>query len=219
MYRYAGRLRLLNKSKNMFISSKSSATRPRSQIRAIVGDLAQLMKQQMYFWGCDARYAGGNLLIQMGGKRLAKVRQSGEGSSRYRFLWQGGTIELHSFCAGWYSSDSTVPGVTFIRGLERFFASNGESPLTPGRYEQDRLNSATPDKILSICSPLMEWLADFEQKIEEAMSPRYRESCFEQYRQYGEHRPWLPPAAASKWLTQWLDCPEAAPRAKAYFNM
>ena len=147
--------------------SMMSTERPRSQIRALVRDLAGMFLQQMFFWGCDAQ-SGGNLLLRLGGQRLAREHACGEGSSRWR--WQDGTVELHSFCAGWYPDDPSAAGAVFIRGRERFFDCAGGQPLAPGHYDEGRFLHANADEMLAMLRPLLAWLADYEQRIEAAMS-------------------------------------------------
>jgi len=190
-----------------------STSPPRSQVRALVRDLAGMLTQQMFFWGCDAQHSGGNLLVRLGGMRLAREQQCGEGSSRYRFAWQDGTVELHSFCAGWYPR-ATESGVIFIRARERFFDCAGATPLTPGHYEAGRFRFANAEEMLVLCRPLLSWLLDYERQVAAATPPGYRARCFATYRQHGHSKPWLPPAEARAWLAGFLESPDSTRRAK-----
>jgi hypothetical protein len=152
----------------MTFPSKSAcgvSASPRSQVRALVSDLARMFLQQMFFWGCDAQ-SGGNLLVRLGGQRLAREHSCGEGSSRYRWRWEDGTVELHSFCAGWYPDDPTAAGAVFIRGRERFFDCAGGQPLEPGHYDEGRFLHANADEMLALLRPLLSWLADYERRVE-----------------------------------------------------
>lgn len=45
-------------------------TQPASRRRSLVGDLCKGVTQSMGFWGCDARYPDGNLLVASGFERL-----------------------------------------------------------------------------------------------------------------------------------------------------
>lgn len=196
----------------------SVAPPPRSQVRALVRDLAGMLLQQMFFWGRDAQHAGGNLLVRLGAQRLAREHQCGEGSSRYRFAWKSGTVELHSFCAGWYPNDATASGVIFIRGRERFFDCAGALPLTPGHYEEGRFRFANADEMLVLLRLLLTWLVDYERRVKAATCPDYRDRCFALYRQHGHSQPWLPPDDARCWLAQWLASPDHTPRAKHFLR-
>ncbi len=195
-----------------------SSQRPRSQVRALVRDLAGLMTQQMFFWGCDAQHHHGNLLVRLGAQRIARENTVGEGSSRYRFACQAGTVELHSFCAGWYPSDPNASGVVFIRGRERFAGCAGATPLTPGRYEVDRLRFSSADEMLVACRPLLAWLEDYEQRLGTVTREGYRDRCYALFQKRGEGCPWLPPSQARRWLAQWLASPENTPRARHSFR-
>ena len=64
--------------------------------RNFVRDICARLQQEMFFWGCDAAYQEGNLLVQFGLARIARSHSGGEGSSRYRINWRGGTVELPS---------------------------------------------------------------------------------------------------------------------------
>jgi len=185
----------------------------RSQVRALVRDLAGMFLQQMFFWGCDAQ-SGGNLLARLGGHRIAREHSCGEGSSRYQWQWQEGTVELHSFCAGWYPASAAEVGTVFIRGRERFFDCAGGQPLEPGHYDEGRFLYANAEEMLALLRPLLSWLDDYEGRVQAATSPGYRDRCFALYRQQGHSRPWLPPAEARVWLSSFLESPETTRRAK-----
>jgi len=194
--------------------STSSLAPPRSQVRALVSDLAGMLMQQMFFWGCDAQHTGGNLLVRLGAQRIAREHSHGEGSSRYRMVWQAGTVELHSFCAGWYPQEATESGVIFIRGRERFFDCAGATPLTPGHYEEGRFRFANTDEMLLLCRPMLSWLLDYERRVVDATRPAYRARCFDAYRKHGQSKPWLPPEETLTWLAGFLESPETTRRAK-----
>lgn len=195
---------------------RAVAAPPRSQVRALVRDLAGLLTQQMFFWGCDAQCRGGNLLVRLGAQRLPREFPEGEGSSRYRSRWEGGTIELHSFCAGWYPDEEARCGIVFIRARERFFDCAGATPLTPGHYEPGRFRFADIDRMLLLCRPLLGWIADYEAQVDRTMGSEYRKLCWQLHRRQAHSRPWLPPVDAQCWLRRWLDSPERTPRAAAF---
>lgn len=194
--------------------SVTDAQPARSQVRALMRDLSGMFLQQMFFWGCDVQHPKGNLLLRIGADRFERERSCGEGSSRYRFDWNNGKVELHSFCAGWYPQEATASGVIFIRARERFFDCAGATPLTPGQYEEGRFRFANPDEMLLICRPMLSWLAYYEKCVAAVTGSTYRDQCFSLYRRYGKSRPWLPPKDAQAWLARFLDSPETICRAK-----
>jgi len=204
----------LNLRNDYHIKSASSpmAAAPHSRTRSLLRDLANGIGQQMFFWGCDVRHAQGNLLVRAGMQRLARLEARGEGSSRYRMAWEGGLIELHSFCVGWYPDGSSHHGAIFIRGKERLQGCLGESPLTPGRYEEDRFSSECSDELLRTVRPLITWLLAYEAQVESLAGPHYRQDCWMKYLSKVGARPWLSPAQANAWFQDFLECPEKVRR-------
>jgi hypothetical protein len=192
----------------------SPAFSPPSQTRALVRDLAGFLTQQMFYWGCDARQRDGNLLVRLGADRVAREQAFGEGSSRYRFPWQSGLIELHSFCVGWYPAAPTDSGVLFIRGRERIFGCAGARPLTPGHYEEEQFRPANAEELLEFCRPLLSWIAAYEERVRDCREESYRDQCFELYRKAGHGRPWLPPELSQVWMEEFLAGPQKTRRAK-----
>lgn len=185
-----------------------------SRRRALLRDVADGLMQQMFFWGCDARHPGGNLLGRHGLTRLPRAATGGEGSSRYRAPWEGGTVELHGFCAGWYPHDDAAPGVLFIRHRGRLVLTRGPEPLTPGRYEADRLASADPDAVTAAVAPLLRWLVAYERRIAEEPGPAYRHACWRLRRQLPSEPRWLAPDEALAWFERYLADPATTPRAR-----
>lgn len=179
---------------------------PASRSRSLLRDIAKGMGQQMFFWGCDARHSQGNLLIRTGLQRLAR-KTNGEGSSRYRQPWQGGLIELHSFCVGWYPDQFTGHGAVFIRGRERLLGCHGETPLTPGRYERDRFFAESSDELLTTIRPLVAWLLAYEARVAVLAEASYRQDCWLKYLAKTGARPWLSPSQAAQWFQDFLNGP------------
>lgn len=144
--------------------------------------------------------------------RLERAEVHSEGSSRYRMAWRGGTLELHSFCAGWYPSDGE--GVVFIRNQEHLTSFSGAEPLTPGQYEEKRRINSTTDEMLEMCRPLVEWVAEYESWIEAHTAREYRHTCWMRLLSRMGGRPWLPPSKAATWREHFLADPGSTPRAK-----
>jgi len=168
----------------------------------------------MVFWGCDACHPRENLLSASGLQRIARTEQGREGSSRYRIEWQGGLVELHSYCVGWYSPET--PGIIFIRSLQRFRSCVGPQPLTPGKYERERFFAAGRDQLLHSVTPLVAWITDYERRIAEMEGLHYRRNCWRLSLKKAGARPWLPPDQAVDWFQCFLDCPETTPRARQF---
>ncbi len=183
---------------------------PSSRYRALVRDLADALRQQMYFWGCDVRHPSGNLLARFGMERLARPTAEGEGTSRYRMPWRHGVIELHGFCAGWYPPHGS--GILYIRGQHALQRCEGGAPLTPGHYESERLQSATREDLLSLARPFIEWVAHYEAWVHTEAGAAHRERCWRALHTLQRGRPWLPPTEARHWLHTFLHTPHATPR-------
>ncbi len=183
---------------------------PASRRRSLVRDLADALRQQMYFWGCDVRHPSGNLLAQVGMERIARPSAEGEGTSRYQMPWQNGVVELHGFCAGWYSSEAD--GALYIRGRNALTRCRGGAPLTPGQYEPERLAPATREELLMLVRPLIDWVVAYEEWAEQAAGAAHRARCWAALHTLRRGQPWLAPAQAREWLHTFLHHPEATPR-------
>lgn len=147
-------------------------------------------------------------------ERLAREDARGEGSSRYRTHWQGGLIELHSFCVGWYPDASENKGAIFIRGKERLLACQSEMPLTPGKYEEERFSFDSSDELLVTIRPLLSWILEYEKQITNLAGADYRHSCWKRYLSRMGARPWLSPLQAAEWYQTFLETPEQTRRSR-----
>ena len=177
----------------LLVQHTDRTTSPR--MRVFVRDLAALFQQQMYFWGCDAK-VDRNLLNRLGGERIAREVSCGEGSSRYRWRWHSGTVELHSFCAGWYPDDESAAGIVYIRGYKRFFDCKGGEPVEPGKYFESRFLYANNVEIQALLRPLLTWLVEYERRVELEKGVAYRARCYRLYRRQKHSKPWLHVRAA-----------------------
>ena len=186
----------------------------RSQVRGLIRDAADCLTQEMYFLGCDVVHPSGNLLLRYGMTRIPRAVQHGEGSSRYRMPWMGGTIELHSFCVGWYPEDGTANGVVFVRGREAFFNCSGAEPITPGLYEKERIQSIGRDEMLHRCTPLLSWVAAYERWVPMFAPEGYRAYCWNKLASLRLGKPWLPPDDVQEWILNFIKSPETTLRAK-----
>lgn len=184
---------------------------PPSQRRSLVSDACAGISQAMGFWGCDARHPRVNQLVAAGFQRLEKDPALTEGSSRYRRPWNGGTIELHSFCAGWYPPAGE--GVVFIRHRQRLFSCTPGDPLEPGRYAH-RAEGKSNDLLLDLARPFLSWMLDHERWILHTHGPAYRTACWHHVAKLPGSRPWLEPAAATRWFENLLANPATTPRAR-----
>jgi len=183
-----------------------------SRLRSLVRDVCRHLQQQMIYWGWDARHPDGNLLVRFGMQRIGRDGGQVEGSSRYRMPWRDGTVEIHSFCAGWYPLSGE--GMLFIRHRERLYATVGREPLKPGFYDADRVAGATSDETLLICRPLLEWVISYEKWIIRNTVTGYRRQCWgRDVAQMGAPR-WLSPEQALPWLETFVADPSATPRGR-----
>lgn len=189
---------------------KRPSGRAGSQARSLLRDLADGLAQQMIFWGQDVKHPGGNLLVRAGMTRIARERVGQEGSSRYRQEWQGGVIEIHGFCAGWYPAEGE--GVIFIRNRQRLLGVRGGMPTVPGAYEG--LKAPSPDALLAGVRPLVQWWIAYEERVAAVTPPAYREACWQRARRLAKARAWLPPAEVVPWLRRFLDDPQRVDRTR-----
>jgi len=164
--------------------------------RGLLNDLNRGLAQQMFFWGRDV-LTDGNLLKKHGFERLPAPGP--KSTSRYRRPWDGGLIELHGHCAGWYpETSSAIPGFMFVRTLRSSYAHHQSAPVTPGCYKTYQDASCLEEQMQAgrhFCG----WLSCYEQWIISQMGLGYREECFAMFRRLPESRPWLTPDLAMKW--------------------
>lgn len=198
-----------------FSDRKSPPATP-SRRRSLVRDACGCLQQQMFFWGCDARHREGNLLVRFGMTRLGREENTGEGSSRYRMDWRDGTVEVHSFCAGWYPRFDE--GVVFIRNRERLYSCSGDEPLTPGAYEEERHTALNADAMLNLSRPLVEWVSEYESWVHAQTTSGYRQKCWMKLLSRMGGKPWLPPEQAETWRRSFVQDPASTPRARELFR-
>lgn len=197
------------------LQKRDPGTLAPSRRRSLLRDLSDGLRQQMYLWGCDVRSESGNLLVRHGLERLARQEsESPEGTSRYRLPWEGGLIELHGFCAGWYPGRPDRRGVIFIRHRGRLDLCDGARPVIPGKYPD--LGGQTTDALLDTSLPLVRWLVAYEEWIQRTAPDGYRTACWHRYLRLPNARPWLPPGIALRWLRQFASSPAYPPRARSF---
>ena len=190
---------------------------PPSRRRSLLRDLADGLLQQMFLWGCDVRRKEGNLLLEFGMQRIVRdASMQSEGTSRYRMPWEGGTVELHGFCAGWYPRNMRAAGVLFIRYKGRLDLCAGGEPVTPGKYDAGRIGGGGMDDLLEGAMPLVRWLVSYEGWVREAAPPKYRRACWMEYLELKGARGWLPPDDALRWLRRFAESPASVPRARTW---
>lgn len=177
--------------------------------------LVGAMEQQMWFFGCDAACADGNLLVRYGFARYRREQHRGE-SSCYRFLWcpdPGQTVpvaqvDLHGWCAGLHpvGPGSPAGGFLYLRARNRLGWYDAPAPPAPGDHEDDPA-ARRSFRVLGRCpeagfrrsaAHFLGWLEHYERWIEAACGPRYRQRCFERAPQ-----PWLPPSDGRRWLARY----------------
>jgi hypothetical protein len=190
---------------------KETKMRSGSRWGGLVRDVTAGLRQQMYFWGKDVVHPAGNQLVRLG---LEKRKSPGlQGTSCYGKCWQGGRIELHGACAGWYGPQG---GVVFIRTMDHCFGWDGEDPPVPGQWEKDRLLSFTPREQWERMQPFLDWWISYEAAIPMLHGARYRALCVREFKRLPRSTPWLPPTAAMRWLRGFRSDPSTLERAKRF---
>lgn len=185
-----------------------------SRSRSLLRDLCDALAQQMIYWGHDVRNPSGNLLVLFGMQRIERTFAHGEGSSRYRMRWQGGVIELHGFCAGWYPDSAAEEGFLFVRNRRRLQSTSGGEPHKPGSYDDLRVGHLAPDELLARIVPFVSWLIAYEEWILDNVAAGYRDWCRREARNLGTARKWLSPEEGTRWLRELASDPQGAGRAR-----
>ena len=188
--------------------------------------LVAAMEQQMWFFGCDAACANGNLLVRYGFHRHRPEDCRGK-SSRYQFLWRraaGSTVagpglpdarvDLHGWCAGaHHCKEAAQGGFLYVRGGNRVGWYNAPQPPAPAEYDDDprarhsfRLLGRHPEPGFRRNAALfLAWIEEYESWIEMTCGPDYRRRCFQR-----APLPWLTPAEGRAWLARYRQISLAA---------
>lgn len=139
---------------------------PASRLRALPRDYTDLLGQQMFFWGRDVIHPRGNLLCENG---FEKRKSEGlEGTSCYRkHLEEGGFIELHGACAGFYDPENSAKtGFLYIRNRSRCFLFSADEPPAPGFYSPDTLGYGPALDLYNASLRFLDWWLEYENWIE-----------------------------------------------------
>lgn len=177
-----------------------------SRLRSLLRDLAGVLSMQMRYWGMDARGGNASLLVKTGLQRVARAGSAGEGSSRYRQPWRGGWIELHSFCAGYYHP--CREGILFSRAGQRIFSAKPGGIPEPIAHRASA-DSSSPDAVLGLLDPFLNWLLDYESRVDSRAPVGYRDHC---WKKLGGMRLGPHPSEIRSWLASLLRNPAATPR-------
>lgn len=183
-----------------------------SRLPGLFRDLAGGFKQQMFFWGLDVVNPGGNLLVRQGFRREPSAGL--RGTSHYKLRWQGGSIELHGACAGWFSPQGQ--GFLYVRPLGRCYVWSGGQSAIPGEWPSPFLKVDDPLRMHALAAPFIAWWLHSEDWIAREKGLAYRPACHRQFKRLSGSRPWLLPPLDRDWLRAFLDTPESLPRAKRF---
>ena len=180
---------------------------PLSRLRALLRDFTTLLSQQMYFWGRDVIYPRGNLLCENGFDR--RKSEGLEGTSCYRReLTEGGLIELHGACAGFYDPDpSSEQSFLYIRNRKRCFLYSDSEPPAPGLYASETLNNGPALGLYFASLRFLDWWLDYETWISKETTSDWRDQCFKAFASLPASQPSLPPREAVLWLSQYRSNP------------
>ncbi|RYD35675.1 MAG: hypothetical protein EOP85_18825 [Verrucomicrobiaceae bacterium] len=168
---------------------------------ALLGELAKGLKQQMYFWGRDVLHPSGNLLQQQG--FLKSPSMGLQGTSCYSLPYEGGTIELHGACAGWYPASGGEDGFIYIRPMAKCFLWKGGPAPVPGEWP---LESLTPiqGELPESATRFIRWWIQSEQWVTAHTGPDYRTECHRVHKRLPTSKAWLRPAEMMEWLQERL---------------
>jgi hypothetical protein len=184
---------------------------PDKSLNLTFRDLADGMRQQMYFWGRDAIHPDGNLFVHSG---FQKRESTGlQGTSCYALDWHGGVIELHGSHAGWIGRHG---GFLFIRPLGRCVRWLDAALPVPGNWLPDQYDTRADATLHALASPFFDWWLAHEAHVSRTAGPEFRDACFRQFKKLPKTRPWLTPANAIRWITQLRDQPTTVPRARRF---
>lgn len=191
-----------------------NATRLSPESRHLAGllrDLGAALRQQMFYWGLDVVHPSGNLLMAQG---FVKTKSEGlQGTSCYGRDWQGGRLELHGACAGWYAPEG---GFIFVRPHGKSFVWRGGGPPVPGDWPAELLEGAEPSSLREHALPFLEWWLGSERWLAGKLGYAYRAGCHRGFKKLPRSRPWLAPEPAQAWLSRFLEDPRELERAKRF---
>jgi hypothetical protein len=185
---------------------------PREQSFALAfRDLADGMRQQMYFWGQDVIHSTGNLFERRGFRNRTSAGL--KGTSCYSLDWQNGVIELHGSHAGWFGLDA---GFLFVRPLGRCLRWHDSMIPIPGQWSAEKFDSRADASLHALAIPFLDWWLDHEHMVERLAGPSYRQDCYRSFGKLPQTRPWLAPQDAIRWVTGLRHTPSTLPRAKNF---
>jgi hypothetical protein len=174
-------------------------------------DLADGLRQQMYFWGLDAIHPDGNLFVRSG---FHKRPSTGlQGTSCYSFPWQGGVIELHGSHAGWLGAED---GFLYIRPHGRCVRWLDSAPPIPGVWPGESYENRSEPSLHAVAVPFLHWWLHHESQVTQNAGTAYRDDCFRKFKKLPKTRAWLPPATATRWISQLAENPASLARAKHF---
>lgn len=141
----------------------------------------RLLDLQLWCWGRDVRHPEGNLLLRNGFQRERPPKTTA-GSSAYHLRTAGG-LELTLWGYGIHARRPNEPGVF----LKRFGFAPRWTPAstntTRHRHVQDWKHARAPRHdeeqllILSLLRDLTDWIAQYENEINDAIGLGWREQC------------------------------------------
>jgi len=178
----------------------------------LLRDYTDALAQQMFYWGRDVVHPEGNLLVAHGFER--RKSEGLEGTSCYRKAVDGGSIELHGACAGWYPDREGGPAFLYIRSRRRCYLYDGGEPPAPGFYRDALLRSAPVRDRLDLSQRFLDWWLAYEDWIARITEPGYRENCYRHFAKLPKSPLWLPPAEGLAWLRAYLEEPHTVGRAR-----
>jgi hypothetical protein len=194
------------------MTSKQTSSHSPGVLRGLTRDFTTALGQQMFFWGRDVIHPRGNLLCEHGFDRRPSTGL--EGTSCYRKEIDGGEIELHGACVGWYPNSRETAGFLFIRNRRRCFCYTGGEPPAPGVYQSDHLHPGPAADLFALSQQFLEWWLAYEDWISTVTGTGYRDACYRAFRKLPKSDPWLPPDEGIDWLRTYHHEPGSLKRAR-----
>lgn len=181
------------------------------KLRLLLKDCANGFYQQMYFLGKDVIHPGGNQLQHYGFKKSPS--RGLKGTSCYTCKFNEGVIELYGSCAGFYSSTSKA---VFLRKRCRFYHWRPNHRLVAGDWSQDDLQIQSPEVMLALITPFLQWWIAYEKWIESRWGRLYREQCFTEWSKIKGKTTWLSASLAGQWVQQLIELKDTHVRPKHF---
>lgn len=170
----------------------------------------KLLDQQLWCWGCDIRYAAGNLLLAYGFLKLKAPAETRQSSAYTLCFTNGAQVTLWAF--GVFYGAPTQGGIYLKRGgFAPCYTSAHRLPIEEWCAAPACRAPATLAQCAnaqSLLSALSMWIADYEAWVSARTAPDYRAACVAAW--FAHKRAIEGSAMVSAWRTVAEECRHAA---------